>query len=277
MSFSLTSPIAPTTNQHAGHNSIYLSPLAFQHFWQWWELFDNTMSLRIRQGKLFPDNVKDSKKFGRFIATIKFRFAIERLFITHVYRHDTRDAWTKGETPFIGAKAFMQSLHADLHQSAQEMSTRREGKAAIVSKHKKFNAVEVIIAGLELRAMAAVFAEPQKQLISLKRASDQSLRPWDDMEPHDVRSRWVDIDDFVELLWTATDKKPRIYLSHLASCPRFTFSKHSTFREPWEPQSTAHGIAESSAVSKFGTEDSHVCLLGKEPCEYLFECRCVLT
>ncbi|KZW03765.1 hypothetical protein EXIGLDRAFT_635040 [Exidia glandulosa HHB12029] len=265
MSFSLTTPTMPTPGRHGGHNNIYLSPLAFQHFWHWWDLFDNSMSLRIRQGKLFPDNVKETKKFGRFIATIKYRFYIEKLFITHIYQHDTREAWTKGETPFIGVKAFMQSFHADLHQSTQEISLRRAGKDAVVSKHKKFNAVEVVIAGLELRAMAAVFAEPHKQLITLKRASDESLRPWDDMEPHDVRSRWVDLDDFVELMWSAADRKPRIYLSHLASCPRFMFSKQAACREPWVPQSTIHGVAESSAVSKFGTEHSHLCFLGKEP------------
>jgi hypothetical protein len=55
------------------HNSLHFSPKAFAHFFAWWKLFDHTLSLPIRQGKLFPDSPPSSKKFGRSLGTIKVK------------------------------------------------------------------------------------------------------------------------------------------------------------------------------------------------------------
>ena len=44
---------SPRTTE-PGYNSLHFSPQASTHFWAWWRLFDGSMSLPIRQGKLFP-------------------------------------------------------------------------------------------------------------------------------------------------------------------------------------------------------------------------------
>jgi len=269
MSFSLTSPISAagaSEGSQKSHSNIYLSPMAFLHFWRWWHLFDTTKTKPVRTGQLFPDIETAINKFGQALASLKYRFSIDNLFITHVYKADTRTTWRNGETPFIGVKALVAHLEADLHQSSQEATIVRAGKPPLASRTKRFTAANLTLSEVELRLLAAVFADPNKQLIALKDSPVKSHQPWLQMEPYDTRSRWVDMDDFVELLWTSVDKKPRTYLSHLASCPRFTYSKHSTWREPW-----VVGDRETAKlnVSKFGNEDTHVCLLGYEPCEFL--------
>lgn len=70
--------VAPTTEEVKAKaevaersNSFHFSPKAFAHFFAWWRLFDHTLSLPIRQGKLFSDSPHPSKKFGRCLGTIK--------------------------------------------------------------------------------------------------------------------------------------------------------------------------------------------------------------
>lgn len=63
---------SPTLQNAVEHNSLHFSPKATAAFLAWWGLFSRSLSLPIRQGKLFsPDAPPPSKKFGRSLATIK--------------------------------------------------------------------------------------------------------------------------------------------------------------------------------------------------------------
>lgn len=98
-----TSIISPL--KHGGenrHNSFHLTPKTFAHFWSWWHLFDGVLSLPIRQGSLFPDSRPPSKKFGHHLATIKYRITFSPLYIAHVYKVDSGDAWSAGESRCVG-------------------------------------------------------------------------------------------------------------------------------------------------------------------------------
>lgn len=99
-STSLTSPL--TQSGENRHNSFHLTPKTFAHFWSWWHLFDGALSLPIRQGSLFPESRPPSKKFGRHLATIKYRIAFSSLYIAHVYKVDSGGAWTAGESHCVG-------------------------------------------------------------------------------------------------------------------------------------------------------------------------------
>lgn len=78
--------VAPTSEQEKSaeqstvdadkHNSLHFSPKAFAHFFAWWNLFDSSLSLPIRQGKLFPDSPPPSKKFGKSLGTIKVSWGL---------------------------------------------------------------------------------------------------------------------------------------------------------------------------------------------------------
>lgn len=267
-SFSLVSPVhsRPQTEDRL-ENIFHLSPRAFQHFFRWWALFD-ALSIRIRHGKIWGPS-KPSKKFSRYIATIKYRLEVEHLFITHVYKHDTRDAWNRGETTFIGVKALAQSFHADLHQASQKVPVGRKVKGARKAYHKIFSLVEVVAAGIELRALAAVFAEHRKTQLPLRDEVSSSLsQPWDDLEPLDPSSTWLNFDDFVELDWHAGASHPQVYLTDVASCPRFVYVKHANPQHVFPP-SVHEDLREGSVaeLSKFGHEPTHVCLIGQEDCK----------
>ncbi|KAL5488078.1 FMP27 [Sanghuangporus weigelae] len=241
-----------------GSSSFHLTPKTFAHFWSWWGLFDRYLSLPIRQGKLFPNARPPSKKFGRHLATIKYRVGVQRLFISHLYMDDTRESWSEGITHCVGIKALVKSFEADMHQREQEaivpgVVPNRPKKI----RHKPFYAAEVKLTDLQLCAILATFTDPSKRLLDLQGVPKESK--YKDVRPDDANDRlrdfWFDMDDFVEIDWEPMEDDPPAYIFPVASCPRFTYFKR-TSKQPHR----------SSTVesSRFGNEDSHVCLMGKE-------------
>ncbi|KAL5508278.1 FMP27 [Sanghuangporus vaninii] len=241
-----------------GSSSFHLTPKTFAHFWSWWGLFDRYLSLPIRQGKLFPNARPPSKKFGRHLATIKYRVGVQRLFISHLYMDDTRESWSEGITHYVGVKALVKSFEADMHQREQEaivpgVVPNRPKKI----RHKPFYAAEVKLTDLQLCAILATFTDPSKRLLDPQGVPKESK--YKDVRPDDannvLRDFWFDMDDFVEIDWEPTEDDPPVYIFPVASCPRFTYFKR-TSKQPHR----------SSTVesSRFGNEDSHVCLMGKE-------------
>lgn len=97
-----TSLVSPLRHDTKKHNSFHLTPKTFAHFWSWWHLFDSALSLPIRQGLLFPDSRPPTKKFGKHLATIKYRISFSSLYIAHIYPLDTAEAWAAGESHFVG-------------------------------------------------------------------------------------------------------------------------------------------------------------------------------
>ncbi|PTB66505.1 hypothetical protein BBK36DRAFT_1135434, partial [Trichoderma citrinoviride] len=83
------------------YNTIHLTPRFFTHFFAWWGLFSGPMSLPIRQGSLFPGREKNSKKFGRHLATVN-----------HIYKHKDAEDYSENAVFML-----------DLHQRREEFNT----------------------------------------------------------------------------------------------------------------------------------------------------------
>ena len=240
-----------------GPSNFYLTPKTFSHFWSWWELFDRFLSLPIRQGNKFPNARPPSKKFGQHLGTIKYRFSIKQLFISHAYVDDSRDSWAEGLTSFIGIKALVDLFEADLHQREEEATVPNSDK---VIHHKPFYAAEVKLVGLQLRTILAAFSDPLKQQVLMDSSPFQNRFAFskDDILG-DVPGDWIDMCDFKEIDWTPEDPEPMISIHPIASCPRFSY-----FRRSGENRGR-----NSVEQSRFGDESTHVCMMGKEPCESL--------
>lgn len=251
-------------------SSIHLSPAVFAHFWSWWTLFDGK-SLPIRQGRRYKHKRPLSPKFGQHLATIKYRVDVPRLFLSHVYMDQGRDAWADGVTPFVGVKTFTSRFQADMHQRAQESTITKPDGTTKTVVHKPFNAVEVVLNELELRTVLAIFDEPLKQHVPLEASHlDRSYRTQGDIPVTDPDSTWIDLDDFADTNWAPTDLDPDMYHLLAASCPRFTYFKRAY------PKTMKDRVERT----KFGDEDTHTCFLGKEACKLffsIFQHGCSLT
>ncbi|KAI6163026.1 golgi-body localization protein domain-containing protein [Pisolithus thermaeus] len=232
-------------------SSLHLTPKAFTHFWSWWGLFDD-LAVPIRQGSYYPQK-QMSPKFSRHLATIKYRISLPQVFITHTYLDDTKESWVDGTTCFVGMKAKVDLLQADLHQREQE--TIAPGKipdSIQVVRHKPFYAAEVIMKDLDVRVLQATFSEPLKQAVHVSPGSENSSKKVLSSSS-EMPSSWMDKDDFVETDWFP-QHQPRVHLLPVLSCPKLTyFKRHSQHTEI------------QAENSKFGNEDTHVCLLGCEP------------
>lgn len=154
-------------------------------------------------------------------------------------------------------KAFLEHFKADMHQREEETHfSQHEGDEPKILRHKPFSAVDVVITGIDLRALFAIFAEPQKKSIPLKESLPSVTTFWKHMDPSLLSSTWVDMDDFTEIDWLPSDEKPNLHLHEAAHCPRFVYFKRSRAISP-EDTGQSH--------TKFGDEETHVCLMGKEP------------
>ncbi|KAG8995921.1 hypothetical protein FRB90_012874, partial [Tulasnella sp. 427] len=265
-SISLVSPVQPSnTDNTSGFNSFHFSPKAFAHFFAWWSLFGSTLNLPIRHGKLYPDARLPSPKFGRHIATIKYRIAFAPLFISHMYKQDAVEQWREGETGFVGVKAKVESLRADLHQREQEIVVLDKFSGLPkTTTHKPFAAAEVVISNMELRAVYAIFADSRKALVPLFQSGSLGAGHASYVFPEERcetlgSSKWIDIEDFNEIDWTPFDEAPRVWMFRAATCPRFTF-----FRTiPSQTNLISERSDGAIEKSKFGDEDTHICSMSK--------------
>ncbi len=264
LSTSLTSPTGiDGSSTKVGPSSFYLTPRTFSHFWSWWDLFDRFLSLPIRQGSQFPNARPTSRKFGQHLATIKYRISVPQLFISHLYVDNTLESWRDGVTNFIGIKALVDRFEADMHQREQEATVPGTDKKI---RHKPFYAAEVKLIGLHLRAVMAIFSDPLKQDVAMEMSGDQGDSSFlnDPFAGEDPPSVWVDMCDFVELDCAPKDRNPSLSMLPIASCPRFSYFRRSSGQAQG---GDLHGVA--SEQSRFGEENTHVCILGKEPCKWI--------
>ncbi|KAF9247308.1 golgi-body localization protein domain-containing protein [Melanogaster broomeanus] len=231
-------------------SSFHLTPKAFTNFWSWWGLFDDGLSLPIRQGSLYPLKAL-SPKLSRHLATIKYRISVPQLFITHAYIDDTRESWEYGTTSIVGLKAKVNHFQADMHQRDQETIAPGEVADSIqIVRHKPFYAAEVVLQSVDLRAMLATFPEPLKQAVPLSTSLGKGSKN-KSSSSSEVPPSWLDGDDFVETDWSPSQNLPELQLFPVLSCPKLTYLKKNP------------SVAEIH--SKFGDEDTHICLLGNEP------------
>ncbi|KAJ7094663.1 golgi-body localization protein domain-containing protein [Mycena belliarum] len=251
LSTSLTSALNVNSGPNLESSSLHLTPHAFTHFWSWWRLFD--VGLPIRQGTAWPTR-PISPKFGRHLATLKYRISVKNIYIMHAYIDDSRETWADGATPWIGVKGVIEEFQVDMHQREEESmvpgllpnSTKR-------ARRKPFYAVELVLKGLDLRAMLATFDDPVKLQVGVTSPPQRSnYRTRTDLPPTAIDSPWIDEDDFIELDWIPSSA-PSLHFLPVATCPRFTYFRRAA-------PTRLH-----DECSKFGSESTHTCYLDKEP------------
>jgi hypothetical protein len=179
---------------------------------------------------------------------------------------ESRKSWNDGVSHCVGVKALVQHFEADLHQREQEaIVVGQLLDAPKRIRHKPFYAVEVKLVDLRLRTILATFSEPTKSLIDLGEAPLQDR--FENVKPDDRDLRaslsWYDFNDFVETDWKPTEDKPKFCTIEVAACPRFSYFRRTSGHE----YKNGEGLRQSKdEKSRFGNEDTHVCIMGKEPC-----------
>ncbi|EGG04706.1 uncharacterized protein MELLADRAFT_78278 [Melampsora larici-populina 98AG31] len=257
-SISLTSPTDDKyfSKRPSGQNSLHFAPEAFTHFWSWWRTFDSALSLPIRQGALFPSSQSPSKKFGRHVATIKYRFSISPLFIAHTYRYENASDWVNGQSVVLGFKAKISSFNVDMHTRAVETTIRSPAmKQPQKIIRKAFYRAEIDCQNVDIRAISAVFESMRKaayaadlgmatdvdeaETISvLDEGRDKDDYFVDSSDPtrrassvgreghNDRNSEWIDMDDYYDILfWPQHNlgEHPHVKVLDVVSCPRISY------------------------------------------------------
>lgn len=173
---------------------------------------------------------------------------------------ESSDAWADGVTPFVGVKAMIEMFQADMHQRAQESTITKPNGGTKTVVHKPFYAVEVVMKDLDLRTLLAIYSDTLKEEVPLESSPlGSSYRTRENLPAVPPDSVWLDLDDFLETDWSS-EGIPILHLLPVVSCPRFTYFRRSHDR---------HVSGDRIDVTKFGNEDTHVCLLNTEACELL--------
>ncbi|RMD44901.1 hypothetical protein DV735_g27, partial [Chaetothyriales sp. CBS 134920] len=265
MSIEVTAPFdrdwtSDDTKDSESYNSVHLSPRFFTHFFNWWSLFSSVMSLPIRQGSLWKAPEKNSKKFGRHLATIKYGLLLSPLFIAHIYKHKDAEDYQEDHVSATGLKLRIDSFVLDLHQRREYFDTVSKTKSKQMrTSAMKINRAELDFVRADLRAVSAniagTTAEDLKNTTKAMLTTDQANVTSIDLAKFDIPDldyTWIDMDDFVELDWILpTESNPETRILPLAFTPRFTY-----FRQ------TDHGdMGDQSRSSPFGNEDTHSCMM----------------
>ncbi|PLW06226.1 hypothetical protein PCANC_27453 [Puccinia coronata f. sp. avenae] len=283
-SISLTSPTEGGNRQKrpTGQNSIYFSAESFTHFWCWWKTFDSALALPIRQGNLFPSAQAPSKKFGRHVATIKYRFGISPLFLAHTYRYESAPDWVRGKNVVLGFKAKISTFNVDLHSRAVETTIRKpEMKEPKKLIRKAFYQAEIECQDVEIRALSAVFQTPRKSAyandIGLTADMDESETNsiWEDnledeseflVNPSGEEGgfsiyssklgtkdmEWIDLNDFSDIFFwpnSSGAQQPKIKMFDCLSCPRISFLRRPSTAATLQVSPTNNNASDGESIS----------------------------
>ncbi|KAK3938363.1 mitochondrial protein from FMP27-domain-containing protein [Diplogelasinospora grovesii] len=245
------------------YNTVHLTPRFFTHFFAWWSLFGGPLSLPIRQGALWPGREKNSKKFGRHLATIKYNLLLAPLFISHIYKHKDAEDYAENAVSATGIKARLDSWMLDLHQRREEFNTKDRGrKTGGKTSGMKIHAGQLDLVSADIRAVSASIrgttAEALKQ--SLSTFVTEQEEDGTDLSRFTIPDNdltWIDMDDFVELDWILpTEPNPDTKILPLAYAPRITY-----FR-----QTDIGGVIDGDPDrgSPFGQEPTHLCIMSQD-------------
>ena len=245
------------------YNTVHLTPRFFTHFFIWWGLFSQPMSLPIRQGNLFPGHEKTSKKFGRHLATVKYSLLLAPLFLSHIYKHKDAEDYAENAVSATGLKVRFDSFMLDIHQRREEFNTLVKSKNTINrTSGIKIHAAQLDLTSADVRAVSASLKGTTTEAI--KKGSISSLITDQDEKPDlsrftipDEDFSWIDMDDFVELDWILpTEAHPDTKILPLAYAPRLTY-----FR-----QTDIGGIiaGDPTRTSPFGNEPTHFCIMSHD-------------
>ncbi|KAL1304412.1 hypothetical protein AAFC00_003410 [Neodothiora populina] len=248
------------------YNSVHLTPRFFTHFFDWWSLFSGVMSLPVRQGPLWGNVEKSSKKFGRHLATIKYNLLFSPLFISHVYKHKDAEEYASDVVSATGLKMRLDSFMVDLHQRRETFEIPGHGDAKPKrTSQMKINQSQLDFISADIRAVSAIITGTNSK--DIDEADDLSLAAYQaplrakiDMSKFTIPDNdfsWIDMDDFVELDWILpAESNPETKILPLTFGPRFTY-----FRQ------TDHGDSVSgdpTRTSPFGDEPTHFCVMSKK-------------
>ena len=240
------------------YNTVHLTPRFFTHFFKWWNLFREPMSLPIRQGNLWPGREKNSKKFGRHLATVKYSLLLAPLFLSHIYKHKDAEDYADNAVSATGLKVRFDSFMLDLHQRREEFNTLAKGKSSQSrTSGIKIHATQLDLTNADVRAVSASLKGTTTEAIT--KGTISSLVVNQDEKPDlskftipDNDLSWIDMDDFVELDWILpTEPHPDTKILPLAFAPRMTY-----FR-----QTDIGGViaGDPTRTSPFGNEPTHFC------------------
>ncbi|CAH2353289.1 uncharacterized protein CLIB1423_10S01596 [[Candida] railenensis] len=252
------------------HNALCLTPLTFHYFFHWWDLMTKSVSLPVKQGKLFGITGKDKShvKMGPHLFTLKYQLILEPLTISHFYMHSsTEDLDKNNKIAFTGLKGKFKSCAIDLHQRKEIVRYVNE-KLNINNKvyHLKMNKGEVNIKDSDIRVVSAIFEEKsirgylatQMGATSSQSSShfpsevstSSSSGNYDFYGANLFSNDWVDTDDFVELEQRdVLSANPRVQIFPFFSSPAFSYVREFSFT--------------NGGKYPFGSELSHQCVLGR--------------
>lgn len=266
--------VANQQGDKRNESSFHFTPMGFAHFFAWWRLFNHAMSLPIRQGSLFPFSPPPSKKFGRSLATIKYRFDIHDLHIAHLYPQYSQKEWLNGIETAVGLKGHIARFQADIHQREQFQIKKhlKLGTTQLV-KHKAIYAAETIFFDTEVVAVRAVFDTPVKQSLETEEdnAGEASFnsRGVNAKDLPDHAAKWFNIDDYVDTDVRPLDDNPLVEFYTVLTAPLCRYSRYipalMVSSRVIDNLKAGKFDATESFASKFGREPSHRCLLGEAP------------
>ena len=280
MSIAVKAPVdrewsVTNTTASKSYNTVHLTPRFFTHFFAWWSMFGRTMSLPIRQGKLWPGIEKSSKKFGRHLATIKYNLLLAPLFLSHIYKHKDAEDYSENVVSATGIKMRLDSFMLDVHQRREEFHTQDKGrKTQGKTSGMKMHQAQLDLVSADIRAVSASIAGTTPE--DLRRASVPMIMSQHDASTVDVSHfeipdndlSWIDMDDFVELDWILpSEANPETKIMPLAFAPRFTY-----FRQ------TDHGgsiAGDPDRTSAFGNEPTHFCIMSKDDDPRRVQCQLI--
>lgn len=261
--------MAPSTTDQVtpNYNTVHLTPRIFTHFFYWWSLFTGVMSLPVRQGPLWPGVTKTSKKFGRHLATVKYKLLLSPLFVSHIYKHKEPEDYGEDVVTATGLKVRLTNFKFDLHQRREQVTTPIRGRLKqLKSSAMRINRAELDFEAADFRAVSAsiegttmedVEARPEEIVSSMQQPASAVDLSRFTIPDQDLS--WIDMDDFVELDWILPQEStPKTQILPLAYTPRFTY-----FR-----QTDHNGVSSTkTGFSAFGDEPTHECVMsqGNDP------------
>ncbi|KKY26989.1 hypothetical protein UCRPC4_g01336 [Phaeomoniella chlamydospora] len=253
------------TTPSKSYNTVHLTPKFFTHFYDWWSLFSGVMSLPIRQGKLWRGLEKKSKKFGRHLATIKYRLLLSPLFMAHIYKHKEVEEYNEETVSATGLKLRLDSFMLDLHQRREAFDTLSKTKSKQArTSGMRINQAQVDFISADVRAVSANIGGTTTD--DLMKGGDEILPGLEQPVPAVDLSRfhipdqdfsWIDMDDFVELDWVLpSESNPETSILPLAYSPRFTYIRQT------DHNNIING--DESRTSPFGDEPTHYCVMTQD-------------
>lgn len=219
---------------------------------------------------MFPNSPPPSRKFGRNLATIKYRLDLHEVFLSHTYSQIVPELWKVGKTRSLGVKGKMGRVRLDVHQRRQERIVKHEklGRTQVLP-HKPFYAVDLLLDSVTAKLIQADFLD----MASVNREEQEGTDAEEGMPfarnlPEDQKA-WYNFFDYIDADRKPFDMNPRVMVTDFADCPHIYWSKRVkafaiTSDDDDESNLFRAGRPDIES-SKFGREESHICYMSEAP------------